>query len=123
MRGFYWKIYLWCRAYTWALQSESSISPLFPDPWVAGVANDWCIRSGVEDNLGVISLFLNENICCDPSLVPVLMRGHNICLHGDKSKNLETILRNLSYLNLMLTGKRKYTYGDTIVLKQVANHF
>ena len=27
-----------CRAYTWALQMEKSISPLFP-----GVANDWCI--------------------------------------------------------------------------------
>ena len=32
-----------CRAYTWALQMEKSISPLFPDPEGAVVANDWCI--------------------------------------------------------------------------------
>ena len=32
-----------CRAYTWALQMEKSISPLFPGPEGAVVANDWCI--------------------------------------------------------------------------------
>ena len=32
-----------CRAYTWALQTEKSISPLFPGPEGAVVANDWCI--------------------------------------------------------------------------------
>ena len=31
-----------CRAYTWALQMEKSIS-LFPGPEGAVVANDWCI--------------------------------------------------------------------------------
>ena len=33
-----------CRAYTWALQMEKSISPLFPGPEGAVVANDWCTR-------------------------------------------------------------------------------
>ena len=33
-----------CRAYTWALQMEKSISPLFPGPEGAVVANDWCIN-------------------------------------------------------------------------------
>ena len=32
-----------CRAYTWALQMEKSISPLFPGPEGDVVANDWCI--------------------------------------------------------------------------------
>ena len=32
-----------CRAYTRALQMEKSISPLFPGPKGAVVANDWCI--------------------------------------------------------------------------------
>ena len=32
-----------CRAYTWALQMEKSISPLFPGPEGPMVANDWCI--------------------------------------------------------------------------------
>ena len=32
-----------CRAYTWALQMEKSISPLFPGPEGAVVANDWCM--------------------------------------------------------------------------------
>ena len=32
-----------CRAYTGALQMEKSISPLFPGPEGAVVANDWCI--------------------------------------------------------------------------------
>ena len=36
-----------CRAYTWALQMEKSISPLFPGPEGAVVANDWCI-TGIQ---------------------------------------------------------------------------
>lgn len=34
---------LQCRAYTQALQPEKWISPLFPGPRAAGIANDWCI--------------------------------------------------------------------------------
>ena len=34
-----------CRAFTWALQMEKSISPLFPGPEGDVVANDWCINS------------------------------------------------------------------------------
>ena len=36
------------------------------------------IRGGIEDNSNIIFLFLNENICCDPSLEPS---------RGDGSKN------------------------------------
>ena len=42
-RDFTEKKSLQCRAYTWALQMEKSISPLFPGPEGAVVANDWCI--------------------------------------------------------------------------------
>ena len=35
-----------CSAYTGALQMEKSISPLFPGPEGAVVANDWCINHG-----------------------------------------------------------------------------
>ena len=28
------------------------------------------IRGGIEDNSKIIFLFLNKNICCDPSLEP-----------------------------------------------------
>ena len=28
------------------------------------------MRGGIEDNSKIILLFLNENICCDPSLEP-----------------------------------------------------
>ena len=39
-----------CRAYTWALQIEKSISPLFPGPEGAVVANDWCITKTRPEN-------------------------------------------------------------------------
>ena len=29
------------------------------------------VRGGIEDNSKIIFLFLNENICCDPSLEPL----------------------------------------------------
>ena len=34
---------LQCRDFTWALQMEKSISPLFPGPQGDVVANYWCI--------------------------------------------------------------------------------
>ena len=42
------------------------------------------IRRGIEDNLKIVFLILNEGICCDPSLEPsrldetFLMMGHKI---------------------------------------------
>ena len=35
------------------------------------------IRGGIEDNSKIIILFLNENICCDPSLEPSRRDGSN----------------------------------------------
>ena len=41
-------------------------------------------RGVIEDNSKIIFLFLNENICCDPSLEPSLQdgsnEGHNTCI-------------------------------------------
>ena len=35
------------------------------------------IKGGTEDNSKIIFLFLNENICCDPSLEPSRQEGSN----------------------------------------------
>ena len=35
------------------------------------------IRGGIENNLKIIVLFINENICCDPSLEPSRRDGSN----------------------------------------------
>ena len=42
--GIWHKVFSQCRAYTRALQSEKSISPLFPSPRGAVVANDWSLQ-------------------------------------------------------------------------------
>ena len=44
-----------CRAYTWALQMEKSISPLFPGPEGAVVANDWCINHSERKSIFIVS--------------------------------------------------------------------
>ena len=59
-----------CRAYTWALQMDKSISQLFPGPEGAVVANDWCIslkkvsfkRAHQPTDKGDIGLQQDKNI-------------------------------------------------------------
>ena len=50
----------------------------------------------------MISLFLNKNICCYPSLElvgeMVLMRGHNICFYGE----IWSVLPKLSMLPFLI---------------------
>ena len=41
------------------------------------------IRQGNEDNSNIVFLFLNQNICCDPSLEPSQRDGSN-----DGSQNM-----------------------------------
>ena len=48
------------------------------------------IRGGIDDNLKVFFLFLNENICCDPSLEPSQRDGSkNGSQHTFKRSNME----------------------------------
>ena len=47
------------------------------------MASQLPIRGRTEDNLKIIFLFLNENICCDPSLEPSRRDGSN-----DESQNM-----------------------------------
>ena len=55
------------------------------------------IRGDIEDNSKIFILFLNENICCDPSLEPSqLMMGHKICFYGE----IWLIIPKLSLLSL-----------------------
>ena len=72
------------------------------------------IRGGREINSKIIFLFLNRNICCDPSIeLPhrdslgeaVLMIGHKICFYGE----IWITIPELSQLPLLSrsTAKRK----------------
>ena len=47
------------------------------------------IRGGIEDNSRIIFNFLNENICCDET---VLMIGHKICFCGKNLDNYPQII-------------------------------
>ena len=38
--------------------------------WSNSCTSELQIRGGIEDNSKIFFLFLNENICCDPSLEP-----------------------------------------------------
>ena len=57
-------------AYTWALQMEKSISPLFPGPEGAVVANDWCIKKKrkctirVAKTKALISFMVTAKLIC-----------------------------------------------------------
>ena len=48
------------------------------------------VRRGIEDNSEIFFFFLNENICCDPSLKPYRRDGSN-----DGSQNMY-LWRNMS---------------------------
>ena len=63
------------------------------------------IRRRNRDNLGIKVFIFSPNHVENPSLEPsqftemVLMRGHNICCHGELKKNLRIILKS-PYLEL-----------------------
>ena len=52
---------------------------------------------GVLRLIQTFFFFLDENICCDPSLEPSLMVGHNICF-----KRVWKIIPKLSLLPLLI---------------------
>ena len=53
---------------------------------------------GIEDNLKIIFLFLNENISCDPSLGETALVGHNMCF----KRVIWKIIPELSHLPLLI---------------------
>ena len=62
------------------------------------------LRGGIEDNSRIIFNFLNEDICCDPSLEPPQRDGSN-----DGSQNIyvftvkiQIIIPKLSLLSLLI---------------------
>ena len=74
------KMYLQCRAYTWALQREKSISPLFPDPIVAVVTNDWCINILIStDRISVFLSLWNCSWLTCKCVSPLLFWWHKRC--------------------------------------------
>ena len=68
------------------------------------------IRGEIEDNSKIIFLFLNKNICCDPSLEPSRCDGsndgYNISLKGVILK----IILKLSLLPLLIWSTAKSDY-------------
>ena len=66
------------------------------------------IGGGIEDNSKIFFLFLNENICCDPSLEPFQRDGSNdgsqIMFYGEKW----LIIPQVSPLVLLIGSTEKW---------------
>ena len=65
-------------------------------------AQELQIRGGIEDNSKIIFVFLNKNICCDPSFdhlgeTVLIMMGHKIRFYGE----IWLIIPKLSLLPLL----------------------